>query len=108
MKSTTLKNSEWLLLTNKIGQKFAERAFKHDVDGTFVHDNYKQLKEHKYFSAAIPTELGGGGLSHTEMCQVIRTIAHYCSSTALSFSMHQHLIAAAVWKYKHQMRMKNQ
>ena len=36
------------------------------------------------------------------MCNVIRLIAHYCSSTALAFSMHQHLISATLWKYKHQ------
>ena len=40
-------------------------------------------------------------MTHAEMCNVIRVIAHYCSSTALAFSMHQHLIATALWKYKH-------
>ncbi len=102
MKASIIKMDNWKSLTNKIGKDFELRASKHDVEGSFVHDNYEQLKSLKFFSAAIPKELGGAGIGHKEMCQIIKTIAHYCSSTALSFSMHQHLIAAAVWKYKHQ------
>ena len=34
------------------------------------------------------------------MGDLIKTIATYCGSTALAFSMHQHLVAASVWKYK--------
>jgi len=30
----------------------------------------------------------------------LRNVAHYCSSTALAMSMHQHLLAANIWKYK--------
>jgi hypothetical protein len=30
----------------------------------------------------------------------LRTIAQYCGSTALALSMHQHLLAANIWKYK--------
>jgi len=39
------------------------------------------------------------GLPHSGMCQFIREIAHHCASTALAFSMHQHLVAAASWNY---------
>jgi len=96
------KGTDWIKLIHEIGKNFERRAIKHDLEGTFVHENYAQLKSSKFFSAAIPKELGGGGLSHKEMCEIIRITAHYCSSTALSFSMHQHLVAAGVWKYKNQ------
>ena len=96
------KETAWINLIHQIGKDFERRAKKHDLEGTFVYENYEQLKLNKFFSAAIPKKLGGGGLNHKAMCEIIRIIAHYCSSTALSFSMHQHLIAASVWKYKHQ------
>lgn len=96
------KETDWVNLIHKIGKDFERRAIKHDLEGTFVHENYKQLNSNKFFSAAIPKELGGGGVGHKAMCNIIRIIAHYCSSTALSFSMHQHLIAASIWKHKHQ------
>jgi alkylation response protein AidB-like acyl-CoA dehydrogenase len=44
--------------------------------------------------------LGGGGASHREVADILRILAQYCGSTALALSMHQHLIAATVWKYR--------
>lgn len=95
------EKTNWRALINEIGRDFANRAARYDQTGAFAIENYEQLKANRCFSAMIPKELGGGGLSHAEMCNIIRLIAHYCSSTALAFSMHQHLVAAAVWKYKH-------
>jgi alkylation response protein AidB-like acyl-CoA dehydrogenase len=91
----------WVKLIHKLGADFENRASEHDEKGTFVFENYADLKASKFFSAAIPKEHGGGGATHEEMCNIIRTMAQYCGSTALAFSMHQHLIAAAVWKFKH-------
>lgn len=80
---------------------FKNSAEKQDRDGTFVRDNYQILRTHKLFSALIPVELGGMGMPFDEMCNLLRKMAKSCGSTALAFSMHQHLVAAAVWKYKH-------
>jgi alkylation response protein AidB-like acyl-CoA dehydrogenase len=52
-------------------------------------------------SALVPSELGGGGATHGEVCQTLREMAHYCGSTALALSMHTHLVAANVWRHKH-------
>lgn len=102
-KKDTMKDyNSWVELTHKLGKDFESRAAKHDDEGEFVFENYKQLKEHKFFSASIPKQLGGGELTHEEMCNIIRIIAYYCSSTALAFSMHQHIISTTLWKYKHQ------
>jgi alkylation response protein AidB-like acyl-CoA dehydrogenase len=100
MNTTETLTSNWIELVHQLGKTFEERARKNDEEGKFVFANYDDLKKYKFFSAAIPKELGGGGVSHQEMCDIIRTIAHYCSSTALAFSMHQHLIAAANWNLK--------
>ena len=101
MKTLELQATDWQKLTHQLGETFASRAAQSDQEGSFVKENYELLKEHRYFSAMIPRELGGGGISHEAMCNIIRTLAHYCGSTALAFSMHQHLVAAAIWKYKH-------
>ena len=93
--------TSWVELTQTLGKTFAENASRHDAEGTFVFENYKILKEHYFFSAMIPVEFGGGGISHAEMCDIIRILAHSCGSTALALAMHQHLIAATIWKYKH-------
>lgn len=85
----------------KLGPAFADRAAASDLEARFVAENYADLKRHKLFSAGVPSELGGGGVSYTELCRGIRELAHYCSSTALAFSMHTHLVAAAVWRHRH-------
>jgi alkylation response protein AidB-like acyl-CoA dehydrogenase len=94
------KTSHWLEVAHSLGQEFAGRAEAHDEDDAFVSRNYAALKERRVFSAAIPEELGGGGASHREIADMLRTLAQYCGSTALALSMHQHLIAATVWKYR--------
>lgn len=87
-------------LVHEIGPGFAEKAAERDAGAIFVGDNYDVLKANKVFSAMVPQELGGGGATHSEMAAFIRTLATYCSSTALALSMHQHLVAAAVFNYR--------
>ena len=101
MELITSALTDWKQLTLDLGKLFASRSEQHDRDGSFVFENYEELKTLRYFSAAIPEELGGGGVTHEEMCGLIRIMAQHCGSTALAFSMHQHLVAAAIWKYKH-------
>lgn len=101
MKTEQLPTRPWIDAVRKLGPIFAERAAAHDAEGRFVADNYVQLKEHKVLSAAVPAELGGGNASHSELCAMLRELAQYCGSTALALSMHTHLVAAAVWRYRH-------
>jgi alkylation response protein AidB-like acyl-CoA dehydrogenase len=100
METMTSADTNWKQLTHRIGRSFAARADQHDKHGKFVYENYSDLKALRYFSAAIPEELGGGGVSHSEMCTILRILANYCGSTALALSMHQHLVAATIWRYK--------
>src|SRR5688572_12897481 len=93
--------SQWTEVAHSLGREFAGRAAAHDEEDTFVIDNYAALKERGVFSAAVPQELGGGGASHRGISDMLRVLAQYCGSTALALSMHQHLIAATVWKYRH-------
>jgi alkylation response protein AidB-like acyl-CoA dehydrogenase len=85
----------------ELGPSFAARAAGSDVEGRFVAESYAELKRAKLFSAGVPSELGGGGATHAELCQGLRELAQHCGSTALAFSMHTHLIAAAVWRHRH-------
>jgi len=90
----------WEKRTNELEKIFSGRAVEFDTNGLFVFENYADLKENRYFSIMIPEELGGGGQSYEQVCNILKNIAHHCASTALSLSMHQHLVAATVWKYK--------
>lgn len=88
-------------VVRQLGPVFRESAAAHDAEGRFVSRNYELLKEHELFSAAVPSELGGGGATHSEICDALRELARFCGSTALALSMHTHLVAAAVFRYRH-------
>src|SRR4029450_13897831 len=96
------QRTDWVALAPRLAPRFAERPAAHDANDTFVTTNYAELKEHRVFSAGVPSELGGGGASHAELSAMLRTFAHYCSSTALALSMHTHLVAAAAWRWHHE------
>lgn len=87
-------------LAQIVGPRFAEGAAERDASDHFVAAHYDVLKQHKVFSALVPTELGGGGVRHSAMCAFLRQIARYCPSTALALSMHQHLVAATVYHHR--------
>lgn len=93
------KRTDWPTLIREIGPQFATRSAAHDANDSFVADNFADLKIHKLFSVGVPAELGGGGVSHAELCALLRELARYCDSTALALSMHTHLVAATVWRW---------
>jgi acyl-CoA dehydrogenase len=92
---------DWVARLRELGPAFAARAAQSDNTDSFVAENYAALKAARVFSAGIPASLGGGDASYEELTEVVRTTAHYCGSTALALSMHFHLIAATVWKWRH-------
>jgi alkylation response protein AidB-like acyl-CoA dehydrogenase len=92
--------TDWVALARQLGTEFAPRAAAHDADDSFVAENIDILKQHSIFAAGVPQELGGGGASHVELAAFLRTLAHHCGSTALALSMHTHLVAATVWRWR--------
>ena len=91
-----------MAVAEELAPTFAARAAGHDADDTFVSENYADLRRRRFFSAAVPAELGGGGASHAEMFEVLRTLAHACSSTALALSMHTHQVLIPAWRWRHE------
>lgn len=95
-----MKQPDWMEVALELGPRFAERAAMHDEEGTFVAENYRQMKDARLFSAAIPTALGGGGASHADVCSIVRTFGKHCSSTALSYAMHSHPVLVNAFKHE--------
>ena len=90
---------DWVATASDIGDRFAARAAQHDRDGSFVAENYADLRAQRLFSAGIPAELGGGGATHAEVCGIVRELGRRCSSTSLSFAMHSHPVCVNVFKH---------
>jgi acyl-CoA dehydrogenase len=95
-------NTDWLAIADTIAVAIAEDAARHDRDSSFVSDSYERLKQAGLFKALVPAEFGGGDADYRTMCQVVERLGAACGSTALAFSMHSHLVAAAVWRWRNQ------
>ena len=91
---------DWTRELADLEAEFRARSDHADQTDTFVQESFDALRLRGFFEAQIPEELGGGGMSHADMCDLLRRLGRICSSTALSGSMHQHLVAVEVWKYK--------
>ncbi len=94
--------NDWLDLAQSLGEEFIPNEQAADGSDEFVTENFNRLKTSGLTAAGIPTELGGGGASYAEVCQILRILGYYCSSTALAFSMHTHQVMVATWKWRHQ------
>ncbi|WP_096200760.1 acyl-CoA dehydrogenase family protein [Bacillus sp. FJAT-45350] len=71
---------------------FSERAWKHDTECTFPHENINDLREIGYPSLTVPKRYGGLEVSLLEMVQMQETIAKYDGSTALSIGWHMGIV----------------
>ena len=89
-------------IVHTLGKDFAARAEMADETDSFVTENYALLKTSGLVEAGVPVEFGGGGASISELAQMLRTMAHFCSSTALAFAMHQQQVAVPAWRWQHQ------
>lgn len=92
--------TDHIALINELGPRFAARAAQYDAADKFVAENYAELRSRGVFAAGIPEELGGGGATYPEICDMLRTLARYCGSTALALAMHTHLVAGMVWRWR--------
>jgi indole-3-acetate monooxygenase len=86
----------------RLAEDFSTRAGQHDLEESFVADNFGKLMRSGFMRAAVPAELGGGGADLAEMCDVVRLLAQGCGSTALAFAMHSHQVVIPAWRWRHQ------
>lgn len=91
---------DWTGRAHQLGPQIAAGAATADESGAFVADNMKLLKAEGFHAAAVPVELGGGGASHAELSDMLRTLGRYCGSTALAFAMHTHAVALPAWRWR--------
>jgi len=89
-------------IARSLGPVLAGRADKTTDEDAYVADNIALLKSSGLVEAGVPRELGGGGADVNDLAHMLRTLAYYCGSTGLAFSMHTHQVAVPAWRWKHQ------
>ncbi|WP_322903796.1 acyl-CoA dehydrogenase family protein [Paenibacillus campi] len=82
------REAELVAWADELAVRFAERAAKHDAEGTFPFENFAELKETGYAKLTVSRDYGGEGLSLYEWLLVQERIARGDGSTALSAGWH--------------------
>lgn len=86
------REAHWAAWADQLAVKFAERAAKHDAEGSFPFDNFNDLKQAGYPKLTVSRDYGGDGLSLYEWLIIQERIARGDGSTALSAGWHGHMM----------------
>lgn len=96
---TSPSGQDWIEHATDLATRIKPFAAEHDRDGTFVSEAFELIKSEGFTGALVPSEFGGGGVAHVEAGAILRELGKGCPSTAVTLSMHYHLIATQVWRY---------
>lgn len=100
MASLTRVQTAQTVLTDDMLARFSKRAPQYDRDNVFFSDDFEELREAGYLRLAVPTELGGAGLSLAGVAQQQRRLGYHAAPTALAINMHLYWTgtAADLWR----------
>jgi alkylation response protein AidB-like acyl-CoA dehydrogenase len=76
------------ILSETLLDSCARRAAEYDRDNKFFSEDLKELRDAGYLLAAVPSEMGGLGLTHSQICHEQRRLARRSAPTALAVNMH--------------------
>ncbi len=76
------------LLSDDLLARFDERAPLYDRENRFFTEDFADLQEAGYLNAVVPQELGGHGLTFTELMAEQRRLAYVAPATAIAINMH--------------------
>ncbi|HZG74348.1 MAG TPA: acyl-CoA dehydrogenase family protein [Paenibacillus sp.] len=79
---------ERALATEALASRFAERAERHDREGSFPYDNIADLRDAGYLKLTVPRAYGGDEVSLYELVLLQERLAYGDGSTALAVGWH--------------------
>jgi alkylation response protein AidB-like acyl-CoA dehydrogenase len=88
------------VLSDEILDHCAARTADYDRENRFFTEDFDELRTSGYLLMAVPTELGGLGMTLAEVCQEERRLARRSPATALATNMHVYWtgLAADLWR----------
>jgi alkylation response protein AidB-like acyl-CoA dehydrogenase len=83
------------VLTDDMLKRFDDRAPVYDRENRFFQEDFDELRASGYLDIALPTELGGSGLTLAEVNRLQRRLAYHAPATALGVNMHIYWVGMA-------------
>jgi alkylation response protein AidB-like acyl-CoA dehydrogenase len=94
----TETRASWQDLLAGVGPQIEATGRECDRTGGFVAKNLDILESLGFFALGVPADLGGGGATYADLGAMLRALARFDGSTALTLSMHTHQVMVAEWK----------
>ncbi len=101
LEPTTKQGTDWAGVAAGIGAALEPGAAERDRLGEISLAAFERLRAEGVTAALVPAEAGGGGASHEEAGRLLRELGRRDGATAVTLSMHMHLVAAQVWRHRH-------
>lgn len=98
-----IASTDWTGLAHEIGGELQLTVAERDRSGEISQDVFAKLRRRGATTALVPREHGGGGATHAEFGGFLRVLGRYDAPTALTLSMHSHIVATQVWRHRHGM-----
>jgi len=102
-RAATTTETDWAALARELGAGLKPEAAERDRAGEISAEAFETLRAAGITGALVPPEFGGGGASHAEMGEILRALGRCDPATAVTLSMHAHLVATQVWRHRHGM-----
>ncbi len=83
------------VLSQDFLERAAQRAPVYDRENRFFTEDFEELRQAGYLKMPIPPDLGGLGLSLTQVCREQRRLAYHAPATAVAINMHLYWMVAA-------------
>lgn len=99
--NTITPTRSWTEVADEVGAGLAATVVDHDRSGELPTESIAQVRDAGLTAALVPAEFGGGGATHAEVGAALRHLGRHDPATALTLSMHTHLVAAQVWRQRH-------
>ena len=80
-------------ITHEVAAKYADDV---DAKARFPQETVAALREARAFSALVPKDLGGSGLTMRELGVLVSTLAQACGSSAMVLAMHYNQLCCVV------------
>ena len=87
-------------LSDELLGRLHGRAADYDRENRFFHEDLADLREAGYLRAAVPADLGGGGLTLDQAAHAQQRLAYWAPSTALATTMHLYWVGSAADRHR--------
>src|SRR5437762_871662 len=76
------------ILSEEALLRFGQRASIYDRENRFFHEDFEELRAAGYLKLTVPRDLGGFGMTLSEVAEQQRRLAYRAPATALAINMH--------------------